>query len=477
VTDGGRPAATGQPKRWAWLSLGWAVVVLAAFWFPYQFEWSQAGLVARLQQALRLPFATYYAGSEYHALNELLRKMLMFGPGGLLWAAHVAARPPWQRRVLWGWGALAALALALLVEAGQLLLPGKVADLTDVVLQASGAWLGLAIGRRLWGLGTVRAPASASAPARSAVALRPVPPARWSDMVVTLLLAAVLWPAARLPGMPYNVVELLPLTVAGVGTALALAAVAWSLFALPLLLQAHWRARPERAMNLLPWLPLLCLAPALLLVAAVPQESLEDVVGSPLLGGPAWLELTGRYMALHGGLLLASTGAVWLVSRVASDRRIDLLPRWLLALAAWALPLHAIVVSGAATDNLTELMRDGGSLGSSCLLFIGVLALFTAASSLSALVAGLHHARRLVVLAALSWPVVVAALWLGSEPSLFKYGRVFSAAQFLLSPNREHYAQGPELLVRFALACFGLFGMAVLLQWPRWRRLRQVGAQ
>ncbi|MDO9284711.1 MAG: VanZ family protein [Aquabacterium sp.] len=466
--------AAGQPTRWAWLSLAWALAVLAAFWFPYQFDWSPAGLSAQLQQALRLPFVTYYAGSEYHALNELLRKMLMFGPGGLLWAAHVASRPIWRRRALWGWGALAALSMALLVEAGQLLLPGKVADLTDVALQAGGAWLGMAIGRRLWGQAAVAA--AVSTPALPASARRPTLSGGWFDVAVTLLLAAVLWPAAGLAGVPYNVAELMPRSAAGVGTALALATVAWSLLALPLLLQAHWRARPERAMGLVLWLPLLCLAPALLLVAAAPRESLDDVVGSPVLGGPPWLELTGRYMALHGALLLASIGAVWLVSRVASDRRIDLLPRWLIALMAWALPLHAAVVSWAATDNLTELMRDGGSLGSSSLLFIGVLALFTAASSLSALVAGVHHARRLMVLAALSWPVAVAALWIGSEHSLFKYGRVFSAAQFLLSPNRDHYAQGPELLARFALACVGLFGLAALLQWPRWRDLRRVDA-
>jgi hypothetical protein len=46
----------------------------------------------------------------------------------------------------------------------------------------------------------------------------------------------------------------------------------------------------------------------------------------------------------------------------------------------------------------------------------------------------------------------------GTEPAVMKYGRVFSALQFLLSVDRSAYATGSELALRFlaahAAACF-----------------------
>ncbi|WP_348754917.1 VanZ family protein [uncultured Aquincola sp.] len=495
-----------------WLLL-WAVAALAIFWYPFNFGWGGSSLAARWSDALRVPFVTYYAGTEFHALNELLRKSLVFLPGGLLWAGMAAQRSAGdaaQRRHWHRIGAVLALLLALVVEGGQLALPGKVADFTDALLEASGAWVGLFIGGRLWAAvaasrsgaaagaghsagargtaGQVTGVAAPSGLTRHAAAAPPAPTAArahaharpaaalWLDAALTLALAVLLWRAARLPGVPYNVVELLPGGVDGLMTALGLSVALALLLAAPLWLHERLVAARRRSA----WLAAAVVASGvltgLLFIVVVPDESLWDVVGSPVLAWPGELEEWGRYAALHAADTLAALGAVWLVRWVATAESHGLFTRWLLLTLAAAVPLHGVVVTWAATDNLTELMREGGGPLASALLFIGVAGLFATGSCLAALVAGARRRLPLLLLALVAWPLATLALWQGSEPMLLKYGKAFSAAQFLLSADREHYAGGAALIERYAAACGLLFGLTVLLQWPGWRRVAALRA-
>ena len=61
--------------------------------------------------------------------------------------------------------------------------------------------------------------------------------------------------------------------------------------------------------------------------------------------------------------------------------------------------------------------------------------------------------------------------WWGAEHTILKYGKVFSAFQFLLSTDRDHYVEGAALAVRFvaamSLMCVGL----AMMQWLAWRDL------
>jgi hypothetical protein len=43
---------------------------------------------------------------------------------------------------------------------------------------------------------------------------------------------------------------------------------------------------------------------------------------------------------------------------------------------------------------------------------------------------------------------------------------VFSAMQFMFSTDRTHYAQGPALLVRFAIFHVGAVMLLAWAQWP-----------
>lgn len=146
----GADLAAAARLPWGWLCLAWLVVALAAFWFPFELRLDASWLQQRWQEAWREPFHNYYQGSEFHALNELLRKLLFFMPGGLLWSLHAAGEYPWRRPALMRAAAIVLPLVAVLVEAGQLLMPGKYADVTDVAIESAGAWLGLLLGRRLW---------------------------------------------------------------------------------------------------------------------------------------------------------------------------------------------------------------------------------------------------------------------------------------------------------------------------------------
>jgi glycopeptide antibiotics resistance protein len=466
-----------QPRQRALLRLAlalWLVLAVAVLWLPFDFELARGTAQAWWASVSRAPFATYLGRTEYGALGEILRKLAVFVPGGLLLAllARGPAPAAWPRVLVLG-------LLALLLEAGQVLLPSKLADLTDAVLGLLGGVIGWQLGRGLAAAPhpAPAAPAEVPAPRTPPAAAAPPRQALVPALLAVLALALALWLLARLPGVPYNVAKLLPASGTGLLSALGVAfALAWMLVAPLALLPARRRA----------WrlaFPLLLLGHALLAFLALrlsaPPEMLHKVIGTPVLGWGAAsvLEDAGRYVALHAAFMLPLLGAVWLVRVLTDARALSDLLWWAACSALLFVPVHGVVVVAAGTDNLVELMRGGGSVGASLLLAAGWGALATAGVALAAaLGAGAAPAppwRRapllaLAVLSALAAPALLAT---GLEPSLYKYGQLFSAAQFLLSAGRDSYAQGSELQLRAAITLAGGAALVALLQLPGWCRL------
>jgi hypothetical protein len=60
------------------------------------------------------------------------------------------------------------------------------------------------------------------------------------------------------------------------------------------------------------------------------------------------------------------------------------------------------------------------------------------------------------------------AVSLGTAASIVKYRAVFSALQFLLSPDRAHYASGADLAARYVAAHVAFLLAAALTQAPLW---------
>ena len=142
----GREAATGMRVPLALAAtLVYAVPLALTFWHPFNRGTGDA--MMRLRGLFDLPFKAHYFGSEFAALTNMLRGIMLFLPIGALWRwaggrEHLAAA-----RLL---GIGLTLAIALGIQVGKALLAGKPADNTDVMMDLFGAWAGW----WLWGVVT-----------------------------------------------------------------------------------------------------------------------------------------------------------------------------------------------------------------------------------------------------------------------------------------------------------------------------------
>lgn len=475
---------------WAWL-LG----VLAVFWYPFDFGSAAVDAAKLIDVLTRVPFFTYYFTSEYHATNELLRRIAFFLPGGVVLGLLVAqAAGKWA-----GWRLFAAVVVPpLLVEAGQLFMAGKYADPTDFLLECLGVVLGFHLVK--WLMAGQAVPETVSTEvsvqsgrevphprpesreheqARPSFRRQPVAPVRPGDarlgwralgaaFGIALALGVLLSLFSRLPGVPYNVRELLSIGPYGIWSGVCLALV---------LVQTCWMMiwvahGSGRRTALLP-LPLMLSAMLAWAVVAlgVAQESLHDVVGSPVLGWPLHAETFARFCALHVAIVLPALGGVLLSRLWMSGSGGRSLVSWAIWSVLLAWPLHVVIVVWAATDNLTELMRGGGSFMASASLAMGIFLAGLSAAAFAALLLGRLRALSLIVIASL---LAYAAFHFGTEHYIVKYDRVFSAFQFLLSANRDSYVSGVELIGRYLIAYAAmvvvtgaLFALGLRIMTPR----------
>ncbi|MFZ4623250.1 MAG: VanZ family protein [Rhodoferax sp.] len=460
-------------RRWFAVWLIWAVMTLGIFCFPFNFFFLGLNSTAAVDAFTRLPFTTYYFGTEYHAINELLRKLGFFLPGGLwLGLASCQATGP-TRRTAWLLTAL----LALAVEVGQLALPGKTADLTDILLELAGGVLGYLMAVWIGSASAATPPFECEKkplPEVDAVlsvkrSLTPVAIGYQAHLAYVAVLSLVMGAAFRLPVVPYNVRELLVPGLSELVSVLGLALTVYGMANGPFLFFATRRRR---------WLyafPLGLVAQGLLawclLRLAVPIESLEDIVGSPVLGWPWDWEMMGRFIALNMAVMLQVVGAALCVRVIVTPETLADFFYWILISVVLAWPPHLLVVQWAATDNLTELMAWDASFLASFAMATGLFLNCLAASALSAALSAVGARRVLLGLALSALAGASVCYWLGAEQTIVKYGQVFSAFQFLLSADRAHYAQGANLMIRFGVVMLTVCSGLAVFQYLSWRWL------
>lgn len=423
-------------------ALLWLALIFAVFWYPFDFQGDGMFVRNRLAEATsRVPFAIYYFGTEYRAATEVLHKAGLFFPLGAL-LALLAARIPLGRANPWKLAALAAVGIAAgLVEAGQLFLPGKHADLTDWALEMAGGWAGCAFAWHILPRNRMRAEPATSAPPR-----KPWLFAGGLVLILTLLFLA----AGHITAIPYNVRELIaqehPLW-----SALSLAcAVAW-ISGFPAWAAMRMTTGSRHPARLPGYLLLHTIGAWILLRMAVPLESIHDIVGSPILDWPWEWELIGRFIGLFSLWSVVSFGATLIALRPWLPKAGTLLWIWLAAALSLLPAAYIVVIRQAATDNLTELLAGGGAPTAFLWVAAGVFMLALASAQLAcALGSGMRAGvMRAALWSAASFPLSYYALQSGFEPYIIKYGQVFSAFQFLLSQDRTHYAAPMELLLRY----------------------------
>lgn len=451
-------AADGRaPSARVALPVTVALTLLVLHTWPFDFATDSQALRSRLATLSALPFASYATNTELYLVTNVLRRVAQFAAFALscLWAFR-----PWRpsRATATVVVSAATVGLAASIEALQVFLPQRVVDTGDLliagVVGALLAWL--------W----PDTDAVSATPARRDRSREPARAEAGSRRMALAAAAAVLGTAVALgylPQVPYNVRELL--APGGLPwPSVVVSAAALALFGAPGWLAVMAVPRPAvpaaaTAMGLA-GVPVVL---ALLLYVGVPRESVHDIVGSPVFGAAAAGETVGRLAAL----LL---GAVWSLA-VGHALHGGTLPRGqrgagvahLLLHGCWVVPVwHLIVVRWAGTDNLTELMVGGGGIyATTCLLAYGVLVGVTGSALWRAVrrpgVRRTLGAMAVLLASTLAGWVLLAV---GTESAIVKYGRVFSALQFLLSTDRSAYADGLALVSRFAVAHAVLAGLA-----------------
>jgi VanZ family protein len=135
------------------LFVAWLITVVYLYWRPFDFTADPSRFetdrhsfhLYGFRRLTLAPFADYYWGSKYNALDQFARKALSFVPLGILGA--LSLQNLYKRRAA-AWMLLTAFAIALVLEGGRYFLPSRSPSTTDVLIACAGAWLGFWLTRR-----------------------------------------------------------------------------------------------------------------------------------------------------------------------------------------------------------------------------------------------------------------------------------------------------------------------------------------
>jgi glycopeptide antibiotics resistance protein len=149
-SDGPATAFRAGPRLQVWpiaAAAVWCAMLVVRHWSPFDFVTDTSYIKGRIPEMLRMPFYSYYWGFAPDVLTDATTKLLMAVPIGAF--LQLIFRPPTR---LWRWvmaiGIVAMSgALFLALELGQLMLPSRVPDQTDVYVGTLGAAIGLALVR------------------------------------------------------------------------------------------------------------------------------------------------------------------------------------------------------------------------------------------------------------------------------------------------------------------------------------------
>jgi len=146
----GRSAAV-RVRVWpVLLLLLWLVLIVARHWTPFDFRADGDFIRGRIPMFLQVPFSGYYWGNPLNAFGELTTKLLLGVPVGALLQAIYVPRTSAGRRWQAAGILTAAFCVFLVVELGQLLLPSRFPDQTDVYIGTAGACIGMVAVRLLF---------------------------------------------------------------------------------------------------------------------------------------------------------------------------------------------------------------------------------------------------------------------------------------------------------------------------------------
>ena len=465
------------------LIAGWSLVLFLVFWFPYDFRIEPQLIKERLPQLFRAPFSAYYYGTEFRAITSLLSKLAFFFPLGIL-MAHLKVGLPrsWPNNLVTTSLILFLIGIAAIVELGQILLPVKSIDSADIFVAIAGGLTGYFTYQFVTG-GYETAKTSPMAHTQrnnsgqgKSSEQQPTPvltrairnqktnsqqkllgspwllPAQWFMVVLAFYLIE------NIAAIPYNVRELV-----ATSNLFELIIFCSALFCAIWPLLFSTRAHCTKRLSGKQFSAILVIQPFILyglLRLSVPLESIHDIVGYPVISTAFGLESMLRFVALYTLPSWALISATIALLHPTASRLLTCLLLGIIILMAW----HWAVVRSAATDNLTELFRDGGNWRST-LWLAGWFICFTATLLTTLKIVSGRSKHWIFALLAISasFPLSYWILSQALEIVIIKYDQVFSGLQFLLSPDRDHLVAEQDLMLRYFLAYFVfLFGLGWL---------------
>ncbi len=132
-----------RPEVAAVLGQAWSAVIAVIAWQPFTFF--PAIMRERLGDMSWLPLREKVGGHYLWSLEDLIGQMVRFGVLGAIVTWGLSGRG--KRASLWPAVLVAAL-VAVMIELGQAMVPGRTVSPTDVLIAAVGGWIGAAVMRR-----------------------------------------------------------------------------------------------------------------------------------------------------------------------------------------------------------------------------------------------------------------------------------------------------------------------------------------
>ncbi|HYN05757.1 MAG TPA: VanZ family protein [Vicinamibacterales bacterium] len=141
------PGRVGQaPAPSSWIPMGGLVVSLAFYvlynWSPFDFRLSGELIGPRIPMIFGAPFYGYYQNPETKAVDDLLVKIALGVPIGMFLSWWISSSPAGCRRLAVATASVLTAIFFAVVEAGQILLPTRYPDNTDILLGLAGVLVG-----------------------------------------------------------------------------------------------------------------------------------------------------------------------------------------------------------------------------------------------------------------------------------------------------------------------------------------------
>jgi VanZ family protein len=137
----------------SWVPIGGLAASLGLYvlynWSPFDFQFSGELIRQRVPLIFGVPFHGYYQNPEIKAIDDVLVKMAMGVPLGMFLGWLVSVNPGVLRRAAVAIACVLTAIFFVVIEAGQILLPSRYPDNTDIVLGLAGALLGSWVVRAL----------------------------------------------------------------------------------------------------------------------------------------------------------------------------------------------------------------------------------------------------------------------------------------------------------------------------------------